>query len=138
MCCLPSIFIAEFLVSGPLVAAPWGRAAVILAAYVVTLAFSGRIVRFIVLPRAFATPAADPAGPRFSSSTVIGKCENLLTVTFVLAAQDTGLALIFAAKALVRAKDIEKNPGFYLGGMLVNLIWGLFVATVARWLIAGI
>jgi hypothetical protein len=59
-------------------------------------------------------------------------------VTFVLAAQDTGLALIFAAKALVRAKDIEKNPGFYLGGMLVNLVWGLFVATVARWLIAGI
>lgn len=138
MCRPPALFFAEYLVSRPPVTAPWGKAAIILAAYVVTLALSGRIVRFIVLPRNVSNPPADPVGPRFSPSTVIGKCENLLTVTFVLAAQDTGLALIFAAKALVRAKDIEKNPGFYLGGMLVNLVWGLFVATVARWLIAGI
>jgi len=121
-----------------MVTAPSVKAVIILAAYAVTLAFSGYVVRFIVLPRNLPKLPADPIGPRFSPSTVIGKCENLLTVTFVLAGQDTGLALIFAAKALVRAKDIERNPGFYLGGMLVNLVWGLLVATVARWLIAGI
>jgi hypothetical protein len=127
-----------YLLTPPVFTGLGAKIAVLGAAYAVTLGLSGAVVRFVVLPRKLPKPHVDPDGPRFQPSTVIGKCENLLALTFVLTGQETGLALIFAAKALVRAKDIEKNPGFYLGGMLVNLIWSLGIGVVARTLIAGL
>ena len=121
------------------------RLVVIIFAYVFTVAFSGVVVRFFVLPRNVklidepedVDAKPDPQKPRFDSSVVIGKCENLITVTFVLVGQGTGLALIFAAKSLVRSSDIKTNPGFFLGGTLVNLVWGLGIASAARLLISG-
>lgn len=127
-----------YFLTGPAVSSLPGKLLILAAAYAVTLGLSGAVVRFFVLPRHLPTPKHDPDGPRFLSSTVIGKCENFLALTFVLIGEETGLALIFAAKALVRAKDIEKNPGYYLGGMLVNLVWSLAVGVLARVLIAGI
>ncbi|HEY3757355.1 MAG TPA: hypothetical protein VGL42_14485 [Opitutaceae bacterium] len=127
-----------YLLTPPVITSFAGKLCVLAAAYIITLGLSGTLVRFIVLPRKLSQPPHDPHGPRFLASTVIGKCENLLALTFVIIGQETGLALIFAAKALVRAKDIEKNPGFYLGGMLVNLIWSLVIGVIARALIAGL
>jgi hypothetical protein len=122
----------------PLVAGGWARVVVVIAAYAVTLLFSGKVVSFFVLPRAMAPPPApDPGGPRFNVSTVIGKCENIITVSFVLAGEATGLALVFTGKSLVRAEEIKKNPGFFLGGTLVNLVWAMVVAALARLLIFG-
>lgn len=115
----------------------WAQALVVLAAYALTLGLSGHLVRFFVLRRDFRPPAPDPGGPRFAASTVIGKCENLITVTLVLVGQETGLALIFAAKSLVRREEIHDNPGFYLGGTLVNLVWGLIIASVAQALLTA-
>jgi len=129
--------VAAFLLTPPIVTSLHGKLIVLAVAYTVTLSLSGEVVRYIVLPRKMPLLPRDPDGPRFASSTVIGKCENLIALTFVLTGQETGMALIFAAKALVRAKDIEKNPGFYLGGMLVNLIWSLAIGMIARVLIAG-
>jgi len=126
------------LVTSALVEGPWHKVAVIAVAYAVTLMFSGPIVRYFVLPRNLPKPVKDPNGPRFDSSAVIGKCENLIVLTFTLLGQGTGIALVFAAKALVRAEDIKKNPGFYLGGTMVNLIWAVLVGAAARLLIAGI
>ena len=68
---------------------------------------------------------------------MIGKCENLIVLTFVLTGQETGIAVIFAAKALVRSDEIKKNPGFFLGGTMVNLVWALGIGLLARILIAG-
>ncbi len=127
-----------YLLTPPVVTSLRAKLGVLAAAYAITLGLSGSVVRFVVLPRKLPPQHLDPDGPRFQSSTVIGKCENLLALTFVLIGQETGLALIFAAKALVRAKDIEKNPGFFLGGMLVNLIWSLAIGVLARILIAGL
>jgi len=122
----------------PLVTDLWARAAVIFAAYALTLGLSGVLVRFIVLPRGMKAPKPPPDGPRFDTSTVIGKCENIIAVTFVLLGQETGLALIFAAKSLVRSDQIKENPGFFLGGTLVNLVWALIVAVSARAIAFGI
>lgn len=119
------------------------QAALVFAAYAITLALSGVLVRFFVLPRGARAswPPKDqeppPGGwPRFDPSAVIGKCENLITVTLVLSGNEAGLALIFAAKSLVRSDAIKRNPGYYLGGTLVNLVWGLLVASIARVLLA--
>lgn len=114
------------------------RAALIFAGYALTLALSGVLVRFFVLPKGAKAkwpPEGEPppgGWARFDPSAVIGKCENLITVTLVLTGNEAGLALIFAAKSLVRSDAIKRNPGYYLGGTLVNLVWGLMVASIAR------
>lgn len=123
----------------PLVETPWGRIAVVLGAYVLTLALSGVLVRLIVTP-AVAADGETAAGPkrRLSPGTVIGKCENIITVTLVLANQATGLAVIFAAKSLVRQEEIRRDAAYFLGGTLVNFSWGLLVASIARIAIFGV
>ena len=110
---------------------------IVLAGYLVTLLLSGVIVRYFTPPPPKAEEAERP-GPkgRFDASVVIGKCENILVVTLVLAGEVTGLALLFAAKSLVRKEDIRKNSQFYLGGMLVNLTWSLGMGYLTRYLAA--
>ena len=114
--------------------------AVVGAAYLVTILFSGLVVRLLVgkgsNPPDTTTPEAEPA--RRGAGRIIGKCENILTVTFILLGQETGLALIIGAKSIVRSDQMRRDPQYYLGGTLVNLVWGMFVGLVARVLIAGL
>lgn len=65
---------------------------------------------------------------------IIGKCENIITVTCVLAGELTGLAIIFAAKSLVRNSGENRKDDYYLCGTLVNLVWGLSVGFLAKFL----
>lgn len=126
--------------SEPIVTSTRGKIAVAVTAYVVTLALSGLLVKYFVLPRGALPPKQGDPGvprPRFDTGMIIGKCENILIVTLVLANQFGGLGLIFTAKALARSKQIEENPGYFLGGTLVNLVWAMLVALAARLLITG-
>jgi hypothetical protein len=101
------------------------------AGYVIAVVLSGPVVRFFVgpLPEK-APPEAENSGvtPRFDIGAIIGKCENIIVMTFVLAGAYTGLALIFTAKSIVRREDIAKDPRYYLGGTLVNFVFSLLVA----------
>lgn len=115
---------------------PW-RILAVVAAYVIAICFSGAVVRYFILPRGAPTPTSPPQGYRFDISVLIGKCENIIGVTCLLTGDIGGLALIFAAKSWVRAKEIERNPTFYLGGTLVNLTWSMLVGGITRILIAG-
>ena len=63
---------------------------------------------------------------------IIGKCENLIILIFVLAGALTGLSLIFAAKSLARRKDIDNNAGFFLVGTLVNITSTLILAYILK------
>lgn len=119
-----------------LITAPLAQVLVVLVAYLLALAGSGPVVRYFVLPRD-APPLSRPPGLRFDPSAVIGKCENFLTVTFMLMNAPEGIAIIFTAKSIVRSDKIRENAGFYLGGTLVNLVWSLAVAGTAKLLIAG-
>ena len=129
----------------PLITSSKRKVLIIVLAYVITLALSTRVVASFVSPPA--PPSGTPATPedqehateeRRHLGGIIGKCENIIIVTFILAHAETGLALIFAAKALVRRQDIEQDPGYFLGGTLINFVWSLAVAMVARALIAGL
>lgn len=129
-------------VLGPFVTAPGYQALVIVVGSLFTVCYSGHVVRKFI---GQAPVAPDDADQPLRSSTaagydihaVIGKCENLLTLLFVLAGEFTGLALIFAAKSLVRAQDIHRSPGYYLGGTMVNLVWSILMATVVKVLVQG-
>lgn len=126
--------------SAPVVISAWGKVVVVIGAYVVALTLSGPLVKFFVLPKGAPPPKqGDPnvPRPRFDTGMIIGKCENILIVTLVLVNQFGGLGLIFTAKALARSKQIEENPGYFLGGTLVNLVWAMMVALAARMLITG-
>lgn len=129
----------SFVIGPAVVTSTTGRIVVVLLAYVVTLALSGHVVRFFVLPRNLPPlPKRTREQSRFDPSMLIGKCENLLAVTFILLGQATGLALIFTGKSLVRADDIKRDPGFFLGGTLINLVWAVIVGSIARYLVAGL
>ncbi len=55
----------------PVLSSAWAKAIVIVAAYVITLACSGKVVAYFVLPRKRrAQPAPDPDGPRFNTSVL--------------------------------------------------------------------
>ncbi|MFG0330146.1 MAG: hypothetical protein ACF8PN_09640 [Phycisphaerales bacterium] len=136
----------------PLIEPIWAKWFAIAFAYIITVALSGEVVGAFMKRLEGgdgAGPPAEnsssPAGDdhptrlqRLDTGMVIGKCENIITVTFVLLGQETGLALIFGAKSIVRREDIKKNPRYYLGGTLINLCWGLLVAVTTRALVFGL
>jgi hypothetical protein len=66
---------------------------------------------------------------------IIGKCENIIILSFVLAGEVTGLALIFAAKSLARQKDINDNSGFFLAGTLVNFTASLVLGFILKYVL---
>lgn len=97
----------------------------VVGAYAFLLATSGRVVTH-TLRR---VPSDDnvPTGRERDVGVLVGKCENVLTLTFVLAGAYTALAVVFGAKGIVRKDDIEKNSLFYLAGTLVNLTYSVVV-----------
>lgn len=126
----------------PVVEAPWAKVLCIFAAYAFTLLTSGKVVQWIAgnphAPASEEAPSEEERGRRRRLGRIIGKCENIIAVTLILAGQETGLALIFAAKSIVRRDDIKADPDYYLGGTLVNLVWSLLVAFLVRTLIGGL
>lgn len=113
---------------------------IVIAGYIITVSTSGLIVRHFVGTNKNLS-SKDPEKSistriDYDVGTIIGKCENILTLTFILAGAFTGLALIFTAKSIVRREHIKRNPKYYLGGTLVNfsysVIMGFMVRTALR------
>ena len=103
-----------------------GRLAFVVGSYAFLLVTSG----FVVTRALGFVPASEgevPSGRERDIGVLVGKCENILTLTFVLAGAFTALAVVFAAKGIVRRDDIEKNSLFYLAGTLVNLTYSVLV-----------
>jgi hypothetical protein len=110
--------------------------AVVAAGYHGMLATSGAVVTNTLdyVPSA----GRDVSTRERDVGVLVGKCENVLALTFVLGGAHTALAVVFAAKGIVRKDDIEKNTLFYLAGTLVNLTYsvlvGVLVVLAVAWL----
>ncbi|MFC7200180.1 hypothetical protein [Halospeciosus flavus] len=63
---------------------------------------------------------------------VVGKFENVLVYAFVLTGAYTALAVVFAAKSIVRRGDMEHNSKYYLAGTLANFTFSLVVGIAVR------
>ena len=83
-------------------------------------------------------PADEQAAAERDTGRIVGKCENLLIILFVVAGAITGMALIFTAKAFVRQKEFHSNPRYYLVGTLVNTTYSVTMGFVARAILLGI
>ncbi len=134
---------------------------IFVAGYVALMMTSGRVVRLLILSRinvpsnsrAYKSATLeqrlngqDQEGQdgdaleldkrTLDTGAAIGKCENFLIYTFVILGAYTAIAIIFTAKAIVRAEDMRKNSLYYLAGTLVNVSYSILVALIARLLIS--
>lgn len=63
---------------------------------------------------------------------LVGKAENLLLYILVLVGAYTGIAVIFAAKGLIRQDQIENDDLYFFAGTFINVTYSVLVAaTVA-------
>ena len=63
---------------------------------------------------------------------IIGRCENILILTFILLNEVTALMIIIGVKGLVRREDIERKPGYYLVGTLLNVTISILLSILVK------
>lgn len=68
---------------------------------------------------------------------LIGRLENILVLTLVLAGEYTALSIIFAAKSWVRREDTAtENTTYYLAGTLVNFTYSIVAGMATVWILS--
>lgn len=103
----------------------------LLAGYTFLLATSGRLVNYVV--HSISRDAvSEPSREMRDTGFVIGKCENLLLLTFMMLDAYTAMALINTAKAIVRAEDMKKQPLYYLAGTMVNVTYSIMIGLILK------
>ncbi len=118
---------------------------IILGAYLFLMLTSGRIIRIVLrsvahqtLEKAAETDIKEDENEeaeskrRISIGSIIGKCENLIVLTFILLQAYTALALVFTAKTIVRKEEIEKNSIFFLAGTMINVTYSIITGFVLK------
>ncbi|MFH0809879.1 MAG: hypothetical protein V2A77_05360 [Pseudomonadota bacterium] len=106
--------------------------AIVAAGYTTLLASSGLLTKTIL-----SRVAGQPIGQTVNSRTldegfIIGKCENILLLTFTLLEAYTAISLIFTAKAIVRREDMSRNSLFFLAGTMINVSYSIVVGLVVK------
>ena len=92
------------------------------------LATSGLVVRTVINA---VEDRSEPSQRERDVGAIVGKTENVLVYAFVLVDAFTALAIIFAAKSIVRREDMKNDSLFYLAGTLVNFTYSLLVGLLA-------
>ena len=102
------------------------RALLMVGGLLVLVATSGYVVR-ISLRRALGPDYEEGIGSEVKDTGfVIGKAENVLVYVLIFAGAYTALALVFAAKSLVRREDITSgDTTYYLAGTMVNFTYSV-------------
>lgn len=125
----PALLDAPGYLLEPLAATPAAAVLTVVLLLATTWVFSGRIVGVVV------GRSAAPSGDR--TGWAIGKAENALVMFFCLADELTGLAVIVAAKAIVR-RGRREDTSYRVAGTLVNLAWSVCIGLIARCVIFGV
>src|SRR3990172_12147664 len=106
------------------------QAVILMAGYMILLGTSGKLVNYIL-----SSISTEPMSRTISKEVrdtgfVVGKCENLLIMTFMFLNAYTALALIFAAKTIVRREDMSKNSLFFLAGTMINVTYSIMIGFI--------
>lgn len=106
--------------------------AILITGYMILLGTSGTVVNFI-LSRISSVPISQTISKEVrDTGFVVGKCENILLLTFMILEAYTALALVFAAKAIVRREDMSKNSLFFLAGTMINVTYSIMVGLAIK------
>ena len=105
---------------------------ILITGYMILLGTSGLVVNFI-LSRISSVPISQTISKEVQDTGfVVGKCENILLLTFMILEAYTALALVFAAKAIVRREDMSKNSLFFLAGTMINVTYSIMVGLAIK------
>ncbi len=108
---------------------------IVILGYLLLLGTSGWIVKYVLAKVSKKKYTEIAEQNVLDTGFVIGKCENLLILTFMLLEAYTALALIFAAKTIVRGEDIKKNSLYFLTGTMVNVTYSIIIGLVVKTLV---
>jgi hypothetical protein len=112
----------------------WFRILILLLGYLLTLLFSGLLVKRIV--SAIASEEYKKLEKKtIDTGAIIGKCENILIITFILIGAYTALALVFAAKSIVRSRAMQERPEYYLVGTMINFTFSILMGLLTKLLL---
>ncbi|MBM4241879.1 MAG: hypothetical protein FJ150_09515 [Euryarchaeota archaeon] len=102
---------------------------IIILGYVILITTSGKLIR-LILRRAATGEIAEKK--EWDTGFIIGKCENILIVTFMLLDAYIAPAVIFAAKTIIRKDDIKKNSLYFLAGTMVNMTYSIVIGAILK------
>lgn len=105
---------------------------IVLVGYIFLLGTSGIIVNTIISHISKGEREKNISKRERDTGFVIGKCENILLLTFMLLNAYTALALIFAAKTIVRKEDMSKNTLYFLSGSMINVTYSIMIAVIIK------
>lgn len=113
----------------------WIDVTILIGGYFALLGTSGIVLNYIL-----SKISKEPISQKISKEVrdtgfIVGKCENLLIVTFILLDAYTALAVIFAAKAIVRREDMSRNSLFFLAGTMINITYSVIMGVIIKILI---
>lgn len=117
----------------------WIQYIVIAAAFALLLLTSGRVISYVLktITNKNLKEAANEDRPpeveeRIAVGNIIGKCENILILVFVILEAYTAIAIVITAKTMVRKEEIEKNSMYFLAGTLINVSYSVLIGFIVK------
>lgn len=104
----------------------------VIAGYIFLILTSGIVLNFILNKISHGKLSETITTNEKDTGFVIGKCENILIMTFMLLDAYVALAIVFAAKTIVRSEDMHKNSLFFLAGTMINVTYSIMVGAVVK------
>jgi hypothetical protein len=113
------------------------KAVVLLVGAIVTVLVGGPIVGAIV--RGYAPQLEEDAG-LLDGGRIIGICERLLVLSFVLSATPQAIGLLVTAKSIFRFEDVtgeskRKHSEYVIIGTLVSFAYAVTVSYGIKWML---
>ena len=108
---------------------------ILIGGYVLLLSTSGKVLDYILSKTSGKCIIQKINKEMRDTGFVVGKCENLLILTFMLLDAYTALALILAAKAVVRREDMSKNSLYFLAGTMINITYSIMFGLAIKILV---
>lgn len=120
----------------------WISYIVIAAAFVFLVSTSGWLISFVLekvtnkqLEEVAQEDAPSEVQKRLDIGSIIGKCENVLILVFLILEAYTALAIVVTAKTIVRKEEIEKNSMYFLAGTLINVSYSVLIGFILKLLL---
>lgn len=120
----------------------WISYIVIAAAFLLLVSTSGRIISYVLqqvaqkgLEEAANEDAPKEVQKRLNIGSIIGKCENILILAFLVLEAYTAIAIVVTAKTIVRKEEIEKNSMYFLAGTMINVSYSVLIGFIVKLLL---
>ena len=120
----------------------WISYSIIAAAFVLLVTTSGKLISYVLqqvankqLEEVANEDAPQEVQKRLNIGSIIGKCENILILAFLILEAYTAIAIVVTAKTIVRKEEIEKNSMYFLAGTMINVSYSVLVGFILKLLL---